>query len=120
MIMGRLALVALLGLAACDSAFIDPAYRSTAGADAAGAYARLLPLAEDGHAEAQFTLASMLLAGRGPAADPAAAALWLRRAADQGDVDAQFALARLYRDGIGVVRDQVESEKWLARGQGKI
>ena len=50
------------------------------------------PLADQGHAEAQFNLGLMYSNGRGVPQDYAAAVSWYRKAADQGDAAAQFNL----------------------------
>ena len=83
--------------------------------DYATAYKELLPLVEQGHADAQFFLGSMYLYGEGVPEDDAAAVKWLRKAAEQGQAEAQFLLGVLYADGEGVPEDDAAAVKWLRK-----
>ena len=78
------------------------------------------PLADQGHAGAQYNLGLMYASGEGVPEDDAEAAGWFRLAADQGDADAQFFLGAMYADGEGVVEDDAEAAGWfrLAADQG--
>jgi TPR repeat protein len=84
-----------------------------------GDYARaleaFLPLARQGHAEAQYTLGFMYFSGLGVPKRRAAAANWYRQAARQGHVKAQVNLGVLYQDGQGVERDYAEALQWYRR-----
>lgn len=60
------------------------------------------PLAEQGHAGAQFNLARMYDTGTGVAEDDAKAVLWYKRAAEQDFVPAIRELALSYIEGEGV------------------
>jgi hypothetical protein len=71
-----------------------------------------LPLAEQGHAAAQFNIALMYEKGTGVAQDAAEAARWYLAAAKQGDSDAQLKIAALYESGNGVTKDLDEARKW--------
>ena len=51
--------------------------------------------ADQGHAQAQYTLGLMYLKGSGVAKDEQEAVVWIRRAADQGLVQAKAALQKL-------------------------
>ena len=77
-------------------------------------------LAEQGDAEAQFTLGGMYQFGQGVAEDDAEAVRWFRRAADQGHAFAQFNLATMSATGEGVPQDDAEAGRWfrLAADQG--
>jgi len=68
--------------------------------------------AEQGDADAQFTLAvsSGFAPGGGP--NDAETAAWYRRAADQGHALAQFNLANMYACGRGVMLDDAEAARW--------
>jgi TPR repeat protein len=68
--------------------------------------------AEQGDADAQFTLAlsSDFVPRDGPS--DAEAAAWYRRAADQGHALAQFNLANMYASGRGVKLDDMEAARW--------
>ena len=69
--------------------------------------------AEQGDAEAQFTLGARYESGRGVAQDAAVAVRWYRRAAQQGHVTAQFRLGDMYRDGRSVPQDDLEAVRWF-------
>ena len=86
------------------------------------AYREWLPLAEQGHAGAQFNLGALYADGHVDPRDDSAAAKWFRLAAEQGSAQAQFALGKLYRQGRGVPQDDEEAVKWyrLAAEQGHV
>ncbi|KAL1003447.1 sel1 repeat family protein, partial [Haemophilus influenzae] len=64
-----------------------------------------LPLAEQGEADAQFSLGVMYAVGRGVKQDDFEAVKWYRKAAEQGDADAQVSLGVMYAVGRGVKQD---------------
>ena len=69
--------------------------------------------ADQGDADAQFSLGVMYENGRGVPRDYVKAVAWYRKAADQGDADAQFSLGVKYADGQGVPQDRVQAYKWF-------
>ena len=71
-----------------------------------------LPLAEQGHAAAQFNVGVLYEKGLGVSQDYAQAARWYLKAAEQGDPDAQYNVALLYETGTGVARDLDAAQKW--------
>ena len=71
-----------------------------------------LPLAEQGHAAAQFNIAVMYESGAGVTQDSAQAARWYLAAAKQGDADSQYKIGMLYEAGTGVTKDLAEARKW--------
>ncbi len=73
------------------------------------------PLANDGHAPAQFGMGLSYENGRGVERDPAQAAIWYRKAAEQDLADAQFNLGNLYLNALGVPKDPVEAVRWFRR-----
>ena len=115
--MRRLVLAAVLVLGAAASSWAD--YQEGLSAYMRGDYARalvaFLPLARQGHAEAQYTLGYMYASGLGAPKREAAAAQWYRRAARQGHVKAQVNLGALYQEGRGVERDYAEALLWYRR-----
>ena len=72
----------------------------------------LRPLAEQGDARAQSTVALMYYHGRGVRQDDAEAVKWFRLAADQGDAYAQFNLGVMYGEGQGVPKDDTQAAEW--------
>ena len=76
------------------------------------AHARLLPLAQNGHADAQFYLGSLYDAGNGVEANAALATHWFRRAAKGGHVVAQYNMGVAYANGEGVIKDNVNAVRW--------
>ena len=74
----------------------------------------LLPLAEQGHGDAQYLLGRMYHGALGVPQDYAEAALWYRRAAEQGNPDCQFLLGFLYSTGRGVPKDFVQAHFWFS------
>jgi len=81
--------------------------------DFATAVHEFLPLAQHGHAEAQFYLGAMYSKGWGMPQDDTAAAQWYRRAATQGLAEAQFNLGWMYIRGVGVPQDLIQAYRWL-------
>jgi TPR repeat protein len=88
--------------------------------DYAAAYAEWRPLADRGHADAQFLIGLMYREGRAVNQDLVEALVWLRLAAEQDHADARFFLARALREGQGTERDHEEAARWyrLAAEQG--
>src|SRR5712691_7173441 len=81
--------------------------------DFATAMHELLPLAQHGHAAAQFYLRMRSIKGWGVPPDAAAAAQGSRRAASQGLAEAQYNLGMMYVRGEGVPQDLVEAYMWF-------
>lgn len=71
------------------------------------------PLAQQGHAQAQFRLGCLHTFGQGVPEDHALALRLFRLAAEQGDADAQNNLGGMYAEGLGVPADQVEAYMWF-------
>ena len=78
------------------------------------AHKLLLPLAEQGDADAQFNLGLMYQKGHGVPQDHKEAVKWYRLAAEQGFIFAQEILGIIYSIGMGgVSQDLKEAVKWL-------
>ena len=88
--------------------------------DFASALREWTPLAEQGHAEAQYYLGLMYGDGDGVPQDYKTEVKWYTLAAEQGFAVAQFVLGRMYGDGDGVPQDYKTAVKWytLAAEQG--
>ena len=78
--------------------------------DEAAAMAWFRKAAERGHANGQFSLASLYYGRK----EYSPAASWYRRAAEQGNALAQIRLARMYAEGPGLARDDVQAFKWFS------
>ncbi len=83
--------------------------------DYATAYRLIKPMAEQGHAKAQYNLAVMFQYGQGVPQDYAQTRKWYRKAAEQGLADAQYNLGVMYHDGEGVSQDYAEAMKWFRK-----
>ena len=108
---------AILLLAASSSVAADFA----AGREAyfRGDYATALrewrPLAEQGHAKAQYNLGVMYANGEGVPEDDGQAVFWYRKAAEQGDAKAQYNLGVRYDNGRGVPEDDGQAVFWYRK-----
>jgi len=74
---------------------------------------KLRPLAEHGHAAAQYNLGVMYEWGNGVPQDNSQALKWYKRAAELSHKDAQNNLGALYSKGEGTEEDFVEALKWF-------
>ena len=70
------------------------------------------PLAQQGNAIAQTSIAVLYYKGQGVAQDYQEAAKWLRFAAEQGIKEAQGALGTMFKTGQGVAQNYKEAAKW--------
>lgn len=110
----------LLAAAGCgDQSQQDAAsYKEGTDAYANGNFAvaleKLKPLAEQGNAQAQFSLGLMYRQGKGVPQDDREAGAWWSKAAEQGYVEAQEHLGLRYANGQGVVQDWVQADKWFS------
>jgi len=76
------------------------------------AYKLILPLAEQGDAQAQYNLGVMYDKGQGVPQDYKEAVKWYRLSAEQGNASAQHNLALMYAKGQGVPQDYVLAHMW--------
>jgi TPR repeat protein len=76
--------------------------------------------ADQGHAGAEFSVATMYDKGQGVPQDFKTAVTWYQKAADRGDAGAQGSLGSMYGNGQGVPKDYVRAHMWfnLAAGVG--
>lgn len=74
-----------------------------------------------GHAEGQYQLGSMYLAGTGVLQDFPTALKWFEKAAQQNHAAAQYRLGLAYYNGHGVGVDKTKAYFWfnLAAAQGQ-
>ena len=83
--------------------------------DYQSAASRLKVLSDQGHADAQFYLATMYHEGKGVEQDDIRAAHWFRAAANQGHARAQFSLGNAYKHGRGMDKDDWLALSWWKR-----
>ncbi len=83
------------------------------GTDYEKALEKLMPLASQGHAAAQYNLGVMHEWGNGVTKDDVKALKWYRLSAEQSHRDAQNNLGAMYSKGEGVEQNFVEALKWF-------
>jgi TPR repeat protein len=110
-----LAVYFLLVAGTAHASLLDEAVTAHESGDYVHAGQLLLPLAEDGSAEAQFRLGTLHSLGQGMPVDQEVAARWFERAAKQGHHQAAVTLANMYLSGLGVPRDESAALAWFER-----
>lgn len=90
--------------------------------DHAAALREWRPLADQGHAPAQYNIGQMYRWGYGVAQDHGAAARWFRLAAENGSAKAAYNLGHMFQHGYGVPQDLDRAVYWfrLAASQGHV
>ena len=76
---------------------------------------RVLYLAEQGNAEAQYSLGNRHNNGWGVKKDKREAVRWYRKSAEQGLTTAQYDLGVMYEYGTGVEEDKREAARWYSK-----
>ena len=104
-----------LGLTAPAWAGFDEGVAAYNRGDFATAIREWRPLAEQGHASAQFNLGLMYGEGEGVPQDDAEAVKWYRKAAEQGLAEAQFNLGLMYYNGQGGPQDYAQALQWYRK-----
>ena len=112
-LIGVLPLLALL-LAGPAEADYKTAIAAFDKGDYEAAYDLLLPLAEGGDRNAQFTIGFMYDYGRGLPASKPDAVMWYRLAAEQGLTVAQFTLGAIFEAGRAAPLDLIEAFRWYS------
>ena len=74
-----------------------------------------IPLAEGGHASAQYNMGVMYDDGKGVPESNKTAVKWYTLAAEQRHVYAQYNLAIMYRKGEGVLENNKTAVKWYTK-----
>ena len=69
--------------------------------------------AENGDADAQFSIGVMYAYGLGLEKDEKLAVDWFRKAAERGNAPAQYALGWRYANGFGVEKDEKRAVDWF-------
>ena len=106
------AVVAVLSAAPTAAADFLTGMEALRRGDFEAALAELEPLAEQGHAEAQYQLGILYASGDGVDVSLTQAVEYYRAAAEQGLPEAQNALAFMYRVGNGVPQDAEQAVRW--------
>ena len=75
--------------------------------------------AEQGNAEAQYSLGRCYYNGEGVGKDFTKAVSWFDKAAEQGYAEAQYKLGRCYYYGEGVNKDHAKAVYWFAKAAGE-
>ncbi|WP_043739732.1 tetratricopeptide repeat protein [Thioalkalivibrio nitratireducens] len=75
----------------------------------------LSPLAEAGHADAQYRVAIMCQNGLGVVRQPDPAVTWMRAAAEQGHAMAQHGLGFMFFEGDCVDKDPAQAVHWFEK-----
>ena len=90
--------------------------------DFATALREWTPLAEQGHATAQYNLGLMYNNGQGVPQDYKTAVKWYKLAAEQGHASTQNNLGLMYALGTGTLQDYTRAHMWwnIAASSGKI
>ena len=95
-----------------DQDGFDSGTRALSVGNYAEAYCRWKPLAQAGHADAQYHLGWLYANGNGLAIDIDRAIDWWGAAARQGHADAQFAVGLAHTTGEGIGKDLREAVAW--------
>jgi len=74
-----------------------------------------MKLANEGDADAAYSLANAYRNGQGVTKDPVQGAKWMLEAAEKGNVDAQFQIGYMYSVGEGVQQNDAEAVKWYRK-----
>lgn len=110
----RCAVVALMLAPAAGAAQdFDDGMKAFKAKDYATALQEWRPLAEQGHASAQYTLGVMNDTGEGVALDHVKAVRWYRMAAEQGHASAQYNLAVMHYNGEGILQNDATAHMWF-------
>lgn len=73
------------------------------------------PKANQGHAEAQYSIGWMFHNGYGLRINDEVAHQWWEKAASQGNSDAMYSLSQLYFNGDGTEKDDDKALQWLVK-----
>ena len=107
----------VIGVLTCDGPVVagpfEDGLAAYEGGNHAAALRQFLPLAEQGHAGAQFQMGRMYASGHGLPQDHVAAVAWFRLAAEQGNPNAQRNLGIMYQRGRGVPTDYAAAADWF-------
>jgi len=111
-------LVLALAAAAAPAADYERGLDAFARGDVATAYREFATLANEGHPEAQYSLAMLYLKGDPP--QYARAIPWLEASAQAALPDSQYMLGMLALYGVGMAKDTAQGMHWLklASSQG--
>ena len=93
-------LLTLFATVACSVAAID---------------GKLLEKAEQGNADAQFSVGVLYANGQGTLKDPKKAFEWFLKSAEQGDASAQYNVGVRYAKGEGTLKNLKKAAFWIKK-----
>ena len=99
-------------LALC-AGLLDAGIQAYNQQDYKAAYEQLLPFAEQGDAQAQYYVGSMLVDGMGVSADPVKGVGLLEQAVSKNNYRAAMTLGKMYLSGYGVAMDTEKGAKYI-------
>ena len=99
-------------LALC-AGLLDAGIQAYNQQDYKAAYEQLLPFAEQGDAQAQYYVGSMLVDGIGVSADPVKGVNLLEQAVRKKNYKAAMTLGKMYLSGFGVAMDADKGAKYI-------
>src|SRR5712671_2394904 len=98
----------------CGAAILWPVYKEKAAERKLVEAAMVIRVrAEQGEADAQYSLGASYAQGKGVPQNYTEAVRWFRKAADQGDAKAQNNLGFMSYYGQGVPQDYAEAVRWF-------
>ena len=112
----------LLAVPSVNAADFQKGLEAAKRGDFATALLEWRPLAEQGHAKAQYNLGVMYDFGRGVSKDYKQAVYWYKKAAEQGIAEEQYNLGVMYDFGKGVAEDDTQAVYWYRKAaeQGNV
>jgi TPR repeat protein len=110
-----LTLSLLLASGVANAADFDKGFDAYGSGDFKTALIEWTPLAEQGHAKAQYWLGIMYDVGEGVPENDKTAVKWFTKAAEQGNASAQFELGTMYVRGYGVPENYKTAVKWFTK-----
>ena len=110
-----LTLSLVLGNGAAVAADFDKGMKAYDSQNYEAALAEWLPLAEQGHANAQTWIGHLYSGGQGVTLSNKIAFKWYIKAAEQGYAPAQKSVGMSYANGDGVTEDDKKAVKWLIK-----
>jgi TPR repeat protein len=113
--MRLLIIIALLTITLGQASVVARADTPTTQAISKDDLQKLIEKANQGNADAQYSLGFMYANGQGVPQNYPVAIEWLSKAADQGNGGAEYGLGYMYANAQGVSEDDGEAGKWFRK-----